>query len=118
MSVTSLVFGSYMARCRSLVARGKSFAEGLSDPSLQKAGLSLGRTLDVNHTRPSSSNIGLCTLALLFQIASSPQYGESASGFPAAKGVFGSRTDTSTLLDVWRTGSRTGRESALASAAP
>src|SRR5437764_13773859 len=78
MSVTSLVFGSYMARCRSLVARGKSFADALLDPSLQKSGLSLGRTLDVNHARPSSSNIGLCTLAPLLQIASSPQYGEGA----------------------------------------
>src|SRR5439155_6550606 len=68
--------------------------------------ISLGRTLDVNHTRPSSSNIGLCTLALLFQIASSPQYGEGASGFPAARGVFGSRTGTFTWLEMWCTGSR------------
>ena len=37
-----------------------------------------GRTADVIHTRPFSSSIGLCTLFLLVQIASSPQYGDGS----------------------------------------
>jgi hypothetical protein len=41
------------------VSGANSFAEGMSDPALQKAGLLGGRILDLNHTRPNSSNIGL-----------------------------------------------------------
>src|SRR5690242_12224983 len=93
MSVTFFVFGSYTASCRPLLFSGSRTAEGWLDPSLQNAGLSLGRILEVIHTRPFSSNIGLCTLAWLRQIASSPQYGEGATTLSSAlDGVFGSRT--------------------------
>src|SRR5712692_2150453 len=110
MWVSCLVFGSYTARWRLASAIGNSFADGWLDPSLQKSGLLGGRTAEVIQSRPLSSNIGLCTLFLLVQMTSSPQYGEgwiiigSAAGF-----VFGSRTVSFTWLAVWRTGSRTGR---------
>ena len=73
MCVSFPVFGSYMARCRPARFSGNSCADGWLDPALQKAGLSGGRTVAVSHTRPRSSNIGLCTLALLVQIGSLPQ---------------------------------------------
>src|SRR5437879_4504672 len=93
MSVICLVLGSYTASWRPLLLSGSKTADGWLDPSLQKAGLSLGRIRDVIHTLPFSSNIGLCTLARLFQMASSPQYGEGAAGLSSAlDGVFGSRT--------------------------
>jgi hypothetical protein len=44
----------------------------------------------VNQTRPLSSNIGLCTVTWLSQIASSPQNTEGFEGF-GWPGVFGSR---------------------------
>src|SRR5713226_1638837 len=110
MSVICLVRGSYTASCRPLVLSGNNTAAGWLDPSLQNAGLSLGRILEVNHTRPFSSNIGLCTLAWLCQMASSPQYGEGAGSLSSAlDGVFGSRTGTLTWLAAAPTGSRTGR---------
>src|SRR5215831_2422947 len=73
MCVSFFVFGSYIASCRPERLSGKSFADGCVDPALQNAGLSGGRTDDVIHTRPVSSIIGLWTLFLLAQIASSPQ---------------------------------------------
>src|SRR6266566_5585590 len=84
MSVTWFVFGSYIASWRPLLFSGNKAAEGWLDPSLQNAGLSLGRILEVIHTRPFSSNIGLCTLAWLCQMASSPQYGEGATTLSSA----------------------------------
>src|SRR5262245_3527509 len=62
ISVNLSVVGSYMERWRLDDSIGVSFAEGWSEPFLQKSGLSGGRTLAVNHTRPFSSNIGLCML--------------------------------------------------------
>src|SRR5205807_5873319 len=98
------------ASCRPLFLSGNRTAEGCLDPSLQKGGSSAGRILDVNHTRPFSSNIGLWTLAWLCQMGSSPQYGEGAASWSSAlEGVFGSRTGTLTWLAVAPTGSRTGR---------
>src|SRR5580700_8479634 len=67
------VFGSYIANWRVDFSTGNALAEGWSEPFLQKAGLSSPRIRAVNHTRPSLSNIGLCTLAWLSQILSSPQ---------------------------------------------
>src|SRR5881396_726244 len=110
MSVTWFVFGSYIASWRPLFLSGNKTAEGWLDPSLQNAGFSLGRILEVIHTRPFSSNIGLCTLAWLCQMASSPQYGEGAAMLSSAlDGVFGSRTGTLTCFATAPTGSRTGR---------
>src|SRR3989440_1041443 len=110
MSVTCLVFGSYTASCRPLVFSGNKTADGWLEPSLQNTGLSLGRILEVIHTRPFSSNIGLWTLAWLCQIASSPQYGEGAAMLSSAlDGVFGSRTGTLTCFATAPSGSRTGR---------
>src|ERR1700730_5857613 len=110
MRVTCFVFGSYTASCRPLVLSGSKTAEGWLDPSLQNAGFSLGRILEVIQTRPFSSNIGLWTLAWLCQMASSPQYGEGAAILSSAlDGVFGSRTGTLTWFVTAPTGSRTGR---------
>src|ERR1700675_1511758 len=110
MSVTCFVFGSYTASCRPLVLRGNKTAEGWLEPSLQNAGFSLGRILEVIQTRPCASNIGLWTLAWLCQMASSPQYGEGATILSSAlDGVFESRTGTLTRVVAARMGSRTGR---------
>ncbi len=108
MCVSSFVFGSYTARCRPAFAIGWSLADGCVEPSLQKSGLAAGRTADVSHTRPFSSNIGLWTLFLLVQITSSSKYGEGNGMFGDVGGVFGSRTVSGTLLVVCRTGSSTG----------
>src|SRR3977135_2989697 len=110
MSVTCFVFGSYTASCRPLVLSGNRTAEGWLEPSLQNAGFSLGRILEVIQTRPCASNIGLWTLALLWQMTSSPQYGEGATGLSSAlDGVFESRTGNRTWLATAPSGSRTGR---------
>src|SRR5207302_7330630 len=110
MSVTCLVFGSYTASCRPLVFSGNKTADGWLEPSLQNTGFSLGRILEVIHTRPFSSNIGLCTLAWLCQMTSCPQYSEGATTLSSAlDGVVGSRTGTLTWRGVALTGSRTGR---------
>ena len=55
---------------------GTTFAEGWSDPALQKAGFAGARIRAVYHTRPFSSKIGLWTVTWPSQICSSPQYGE------------------------------------------
>src|ERR1043166_8066603 len=92
MCVSFPVDGSYIARCRPARGSGNSFADGCADPALQKSGLSLRRTVDVIHTRPRASNMGLCPLFLLVQIAVSPQYADGAPRLgPAAIGVFGDR---------------------------
>ena len=71
---------------------GNAFADGCVEPALQKAGLSNGATAEVSHRRPLSSSIGLCTLFLLVQMTSSPQYGDGCGMFGLVAGVFGSRT--------------------------
>src|SRR5688572_32117291 len=110
MCFISFVFGSYTARCRPELFSGKRRADGWLDPALQKSGLSGPRTLDVIQTRPISSNIGLCTFARLFQIASVPQYGDGpATCGGAARGVLESRTVTGTRVTVCVFGSSTGR---------
>jgi hypothetical protein len=77
---------------------------------LQKSGFGGVRTRDVIHTRPFSSNIGLCTVARLVQIGSEPQYGDgTATCGGEAGGVFGSRSVTGTRLTVCVFGSSTGR---------
>ena len=73
ISVIFPVFGSYIERWRLAVSIGVSFADGWSEPFLQKSGLAGGRTREVNQTRPFSSNIGLCMLVWLSQMRSSPQ---------------------------------------------
>src|SRR3989442_9701019 len=119
MSVKRFVFGSYTASCRPLVLRGNKTAEGWLEPSLQNAGFSFGRILEVIQTRPCASNIGLWTLAWLCQMASSPQYGEGATTLSSAlDGVFGSRTGSLTWVVTELTASRTVRLSALRSVAP
>src|ERR1700682_3685341 len=65
--------GSYIERCRVDCSTGVSFAEGWSEPFLQKSGLANWPTREVNQTWPFSSIIGLCMLAWLSQITSSPQ---------------------------------------------
>ena len=62
------------------------------------------------HTRPCLSIAKLWTVVWLFQIASSPQYGDGAAGGVFAElGVFGSRTVSFTWLGALRVGSTTGR---------
>jgi hypothetical protein len=86
-----------------------SFADGCADPSLQYPALSGARTADVIHTRPFSSNIGLCTLFLLVQIGSLPQTGDGWIISGEVAGVFGSRTVSFTWPIEFSSGSSTGR---------
>ena len=57
------------------------------------------RTFAANHTRPLSSNMALCWLALVSHRISSPQYAEGCVGLmapawpgPSESGMFGSAT--------------------------
>src|SRR5438093_1581386 len=109
MCVMPRLFGSNSASCRPELFNGNSLADGWFEPSRQNAGFSAGRIVDVIHTRPFSSNIGLCTLFLLVQRTSFPQYGDGAGIAGGVDGVFGSRTDSSTRRTVFLTGSSTGR---------
>ena len=118
ISVILPVFGSYIDRCRLADSIGVSFAEGWSEPALQKSGFAGGRTREVNQTRPFSSNIGLCMLVWLSQIGSSPQNGEGSIEFFFDDGVAGSRTSIFTCVALWFTGSSTGKRSVLSSVAP
>src|SRR5262249_43241868 len=62
ISVNFALAGSYIDRWRLASASGNTFAEGWSDPALQKSGLAGGRTRAVIQTLPFSSIIGLCML--------------------------------------------------------
>src|SRR4029453_7876068 len=115
MRVNLPVAGSYMDRWRLAFSSGNTFADGWSDPFLQKSGLAGGRTRVVNQTRPFSSIFGLGLLVWLSQIGSVPQYGEGAIGSALDDGVFGSRTGIFTSVAVCVTGSRIGTESVLSS---
>src|SRR5262245_43388995 len=108
MCVSFLVCGSYICRCRLALLRGNAFADGCVDPALQNAGMSNGGTAEVSHRRLLSSSIGLCTLFLLVQMASSPQYGDGCGIFGLVGGVFGSRTVSGIRVTVFFTGSSTG----------
>src|SRR5712691_2887385 len=113
MSVNLPVAGSYMDRWRLASSSGNTFADGWSDPFLQKSGLAGGRTLAVIQIRPVSSIIGLCMLVWLSQMGSSPQYGDGAIGLSFEDGVLGSRTRCLTSLTELPTGSRIGMKSVL-----
>src|SRR5215831_11200081 len=108
--VSCFVFGSYISSPRWLWLIGKSFADGWSDPARHQSGVCGFRTRAAAHTRPCLSIAKLCTVVLLFQIASSPQYGDAAAGGVSAElGVSGSRTVSLTMLAVLVFGSITGR---------
>src|SRR5256885_2760326 len=108
MSVILPVRGSYTDRWRLDVSIGVSLADGWSEPFLQKSGFAGGRTREVNHTRPFSSNIGLCMLVWLSQMRSSPQNGDGSIGLCFDDGVAGSRTSIFTCVALCFTGSSTG----------
>ena len=59
--------------------------------------------------RPFESIIGLCTLFLLVQTTSLPQYGEGCGMFGDVAGVFGSRTVSGTRPIVLVAGVSVGR---------
>src|ERR1700691_3768319 len=108
MVTLCLVAGSYMDNWRPELARGVSFAETRSEPALQNAGSTLpGRIRAVYHRRPLPSNIGLCTVVWLSQMASSSQNVEGCNGF-GCPGVLASRYGVFTCAMVLCTGSRTG----------
>src|SRR3712207_6117497 len=120
MSVYFMVLGSSIEACRPDWAIGKTLAEGWSEPSLQKAGLSLPRTEAANHTRPCLSNMPLWLLERWLQIFSSPQYGDGMVGVGAAEawnggpndsGPFGSSTLMRKVVAVCVFGSRIGMSS-------
>src|SRR5579862_3858540 len=67
------VFGSYMESWRGDSFSGTTFADGWSEPFLQKSGLGAGRMRALNQTRPSLSIIALCRLLWPSQIGLSPQ---------------------------------------------
>ncbi len=85
------VFGSYMESWRPDTGIGATLADGWSEPCLQKAGFSSGRSFAVNHTRPFSSIMGLWIEVWLSQIGSSPQYTDGPMVFSLVDGVLGSR---------------------------
>ena len=118
ISVIFPVIGSYIDRCRFDDSSGVSLADGWSEPCLQKSGFAAGRTRDVNHTRPFSSNIGLCMLVWLSQIGSAPQYGDGVMGLRFDEGVVASRTGILTCVARCLTGSSTGNRSVLSSVVP
>src|SRR2546422_1194324 len=107
-----------MERWRLDWSTGNSLADGWSDPLLQKSGFAGAPTREVNHTRPFSSNIGLCMLVWLSQIGSGPQMGEGSMVFCFDDGVAGSRTSILTCVATCLTGSRTGKRSVLSSGVP
>ena len=76
MCVSFFVFGSYTASCRPERCEREQLRRRMARALLAEGRIVGGRTADVIHTRPFSSNIGLWTLFLLVQIASSPQYGD------------------------------------------
>src|SRR5882762_3372173 len=118
ISVIFPVCGSYMDRWRLDCSTGKSFADGWSEPFLQKSGFAGAPTREVNQTRPRSSNIGLCMLVWLSQIGSGPQYGDGVMAFVFDEGVFGSRAGILTWVALCFTGSSTGKRSLLSSGVP
>src|SRR4030095_6339965 len=124
-NVYCCVLGSSMVTARFVRSSGKSLAEGWSEPFLQKSGLLGPRTVAANHTRPFRSNIPLWLLAFVFQIFSSPQYGDGCMSLslaawpgPSASGVFASRTGATKFEVACFIGSRIGMMSVLYSADP
>ena len=67
------VLGSSIATWRGERSIGNTLADGCSEPFLHQAGLSMPRTVAASHTRPFSSNMALCWLALVSHSTSSPQ---------------------------------------------
>ena len=68
------VSGSYIVGLpRVLLSSGKSFAEGLSPPACRRRAFAGARMVAAVQMRPFASIIRLWTLALLFQMGSSPQ---------------------------------------------
>ena len=117
-----MVLGSSTDRWRELLSSGVSLAEGWSEPFRQKAGFFALRTRAANHTRPSSSNIGLWLLVLAFQITSSPQYADGMIGLAfawlARAILVPFIAGASKAVTVFLTGSRMGIASVLNSAEP
>src|SRR4029077_8465998 len=108
--VVCLVLGSYISRPRWPWLVGKSLADAWSNPARHQAGVSGFRMRAAAQTRPCLSIEKLCTVVLLFQIASSPQYGDGAAGGVFTElGVSGSRTVSLIWLAVFLLGSITGR---------
>ena len=68
-----IVLGSSIATCRDDFSSGKIFAEGWSEPFLQKSGLFRPRTLAESQMRPSLSNMELWLLARVSHRLVSPQ---------------------------------------------
>src|SRR4051812_41271134 len=119
MSVNLPVAGSYIDRCRfASPASGNAFADGCSDPCLQKSGFALGRMRELNQTRPFSSIIGLWLSVLLSQMGFGPHHADGWNGLLFEDGVCGSRTGCITALALCATGSITGTRSELSSGEP
>src|SRR5437762_3851291 len=70
------VFGSYTDAWRGDCSIGNAFAEGWSEPFLQKSAFAAGRKRALNQTRPCASICALCRLEEPSQIGSAPQYAE------------------------------------------
>src|SRR5262249_15786944 len=125
MKVYFMVLGSSTAACRGERSSGKTLAEGCSEPFLQKAGLSMPRTVAAIHTRPFLSNMALSLLGGVSQIFSSPQWGEGCRGLrvagcpgPRDSGMFGSATGILKNVTLFVFGSRIGMLSVAYSGEP
>src|SRR5438477_10976710 len=112
MRVNCLVLGSQKDAWRPLLRSGYHSAYLLLG-SLHQAGSVLGRSLDVIHTRPLLSSIGLCGSAGLYgglaHRCSLPQCREAIAGLGNRDGTFswGSRVGMSMEKVLFSFGSRT-----------
>src|SRR6266568_3828380 len=110
-----MVLGSSIATWRGERSSGKILAEGWSEPFLQKAGLSMPRTVAAIHSQPFLSNMALWLLARVSQSVSSPQWAEACSGLmlaawpgPSDSGMLGSCTGILKNVTLLVFGSRIG----------
>src|ERR1700693_2236581 len=89
-----MVLGSSTEACRPDRTSGNAFAEGWSEPFLQKSGFSMPRTAAANQTRPLPSNMPLWLFAFWLQIFPSPHKPDAPIGFAVAFGCNGGPNDS------------------------
>src|SRR3954470_8795310 len=106
-----------MESWRPFCSSGNTFADGCSEPFLQKSGLFGPRKRALKYTRPCASIIALCRLEEPSHNGSLPQYAEGCIGRLVDDGVPGC---TGCLMVNARlfTGSTAGMLSVLSSGAP
>ena len=100
MKLYFIVLGSSIATWRGDFSSGNTLADGWSEPFLQKAGLSMPRTVAASQTRPFLSNMRVVVVGLAVPELLLAPIGRGRSGLTAAaawprserSGMFGSAT--------------------------